>query len=236
MRWAAAAIVAAWPASAWAEGAAAAQAKDARARERPHTIAEVDVGLLTLPVTSLCTSSVTACLTGEASLALGIRNLYRFGPFAAGVGLHYATSLKVEPAGGPPEAERQHERAYFVVEGEFRYLPHRSRRLDWWVGATAGVVVVNDSWSTLADREPYSEADYIGPRALTLATVGGAAGGMTGVDWYFLDNWTLGTTLRAGGWFMPDTRAQTATGDLASLAGPSLVLQLAVTLSYRIAL
>ncbi len=212
------------------------RAIDARERDRPYTLAEVDVGMLTLPAADLCPTSIAQCLTGDASVAVGIRSLYRFGRFAVGGGIDWATSLRSDPAPGPVEVKREHERTYFLFEGAMRYYPVQGKSLHVWVGPTAGLVVVQDAWSTLADREPYLEVDYIGPRSLSLGTVGGAVSAGVGLEWLFLPNWSLGTFARGGLWLLPDTRVTSPTLDQASLAGPQGMLQLGITGAYRIAL
>ena len=63
-----------------------------------------------------------------------------------------------------------------MFEGLFRYYLAGSGAWQWWVGTTFGGVVVNDSWSTSADRDPYADTAFVGPRAITLATEGLAVG------------------------------------------------------------
>lgn len=212
------------------------RAAAAREGDRPYTLAEVDVGFLTLPIASLCTTSFAECLTGDASFALGIRSFYRTRGFAIGAGIDWATSLVSEPAKGPPEVGRQHERRYFLVETMFRWYALRATNVEAYIGAQAGLVVINDSWSTLADREPYSDADFIGPRAATLGTQGASFGAQAGVDWVFMRNASVGIFVRSSNFILPDERLRSPTGDTASLAGRVDVLHLGLAASYRIAL
>jgi hypothetical protein len=212
------------------------RAAAAREGDRPYTLAEVDVGLLTLPIASLCTTSFADCLTGDASLALGIRSFFRVRGFAIGAGIDWATSLVSEPANGPPEVKRQHERRYFLVETMFRWYALRTTNVEAYIGAQAGLIVVNDSWSTLADREPYSDADFIGPRAATLGTQGASFGAQAGLDWVFMRNASVGLFVRSSNFLLPDQRLRSPTGDTASLAGRVDVLHVGLAASYRIAL
>ncbi|HVY48020.1 MAG TPA: hypothetical protein VHB21_19165, partial [Minicystis sp.] len=176
------------------------------------------------------------CQQGEASLSLGIHFLYRDREWGLGAGIEWATTLRTDAARGDASLERQHSRRYFLVEGQFRYYPVRRGAWEWWTGATLGGVVVNDSWSEMADRSPPSDADIQGPRAATLGTEGLAAGVGTGLEWVFLRNLSLGADLRYESWFLPTTRNILPTGDVASLSGRVDMFELGLLVAYRIAL
>jgi hypothetical protein len=218
------------------ESAAARRAAAAHERERPFAMAEGGVGFLALPAAVVCPKTSKDCSRGEFSLALGLRNLYRFQSFAVGAGIQWATTLRSDSARGADDLERDHSRRYFMVEVQGRYYPVRIRAWELWVGATLGGIVVNDSWTVKADREPYSDVATVGPRAATLGTEGLAAGVHLGAEWSFAPNWSFGPTLRYASWFFASKRAQSPTNDLASLSGRVDMFDLSAVIAYRIAL
>ncbi|MEZ4301460.1 MAG: hypothetical protein R3B70_41385 [Polyangiaceae bacterium] len=218
------------------EAAASRRAIAAREMDRPYTLAEVDVGFLALPAADVCIKSTNDCEQGEGSFAAGIHNHYRFGAFAIGAGILWATTLRSDAARGADGLEREHSRSYFSVQGQFRWYALRLEEWEGWVGATLGGVVVNDSWSVLADRDPYVDTDFVGPRASTLGTEGLSAGVGIGAEWSFAPSWSIGTTLRYSNWFFPESPKPLPLGDPASLSGRVDILALSVSLAYHIAL
>ncbi len=72
-------------------------------------------------------------------------------------------------------------------------------------------MVVNDSWSENADRNPPVDTDFVGPRAATLGTEGLTVGLCGGAEWTFLPNWSFGPSLRYSTWFLPNTRLMSPT-------------------------
>lgn len=212
--------------------------------DRPYGMAELGVGLLTLPAADVCIKSVTDCEQGETSLGIGIQNLYRFRRFAVGAGIQFATTLRSDAArgdvdlnnDGEPDIGRDHNRRYFLVEALFRYYGFRSGSWEWWLGGTFGAVIVNDSWTTKADREPYSDTAVVGPRAATIGTEGLTSGVAVGGEWSFASNWSFGTGLRYASWFLPDTPERSPLGDIASLSGRVDMFDFHVAIAYRIAL
>jgi hypothetical protein len=224
------------PAALADESASARRAIAAREMDRPYTLAEVELGFLALPAADVCIRSTTDCEQGEGSLAVGIHNHYRFGSFTLGAGIDWATTLRSDAARGADGLKREHSRSYFLVEAQFRYYALRSNDWEGWVGATLGGVVVNDSWSVLADREPYADTDFVGPRSSTLGTEGLSAGVGVGAEWSFAASWALGTTLRYANWFFPQNPKPLPLNDPASLSGRVDMIALSITLAYRIAL
>jgi len=226
------------------ESAAARRAAAAREMDRPYTMAELGVGLLTLPAADVCIRSVKDCEQGETSVGVGIQNIYRVHSFGFGAGILYATTLRSDAARGDKDLdgdgnldlERDHSRKYFLVEGLFRYYLLRSGSWEWWGGAAIGGVVVNDSWTTKADREPYSDTAYSGPRAATIGTEGLTTGLAIGGEWTFAANWSFGTVLRYSSWFLPSTPETSPTGDIASLNGRVDMFDFGLAIAYRIAL
>ena len=218
------------------ESASSRRAIAAKEMDRPYTLTEIEAGFLALPAADVCTRSTTDCEQGEGSLAVGIRNLYRFGPFGIGAGIMWATTLRSDAARGADDLKREHSRSYFLVEGVFRYYALRGESWEGWAGATLGGVVVNDSWSVLADREPYADTDFVGPRASTLGTEGLSAGVAIGTEWSFAPSWSLGTMLRYSNWFFPESPKPLPLNDPASLSGRVDMIALSIALAYHIAL
>ncbi|MCC6556608.1 MAG: hypothetical protein IT372_26915 [Polyangiaceae bacterium] len=224
------------PAAAADESTAARRAAAARERGRPYTMFELGAGLLTLPAADVCPISLDDCEQGETSVSVGLHNLYRIHELGIGAGIQWANTLRAETARGAEELERDHARRYFLVEAQFRYYGLRSVSWEWWAGATVGGVVVSDSWSVKADREPYADTAFVGPRAATIGTEGLAAGLGVGAEWSFASNWSFGTQIRYSSWFLPDVPEQLPTGDLASLKGRVDMFDFSLTIAYRIAL
>lgn len=202
----------------------------------PHTMFIGGVGLLALPFAEVCPFTQAPCEPGETSLAFSLLTLGRIGNWAFGASISYAFGLRSTEARGSdqPDLEREHSRSYFLVEGHFRrYLPPLGA-WNWWVGPTVGAVIINDSWSTLADRDPYDDTAFVGPRAVTLATEGFAFGAAVGGHIRFFDYWIFGTHFRYANWLLPGERDQTPVGDLASLAGRLDVLDVGVTTGFHL--
>ena len=118
----------------------------------------------------------------------------------------------------------------------FRYYFVRLKAWEFWTGAAVGGVVVNDSWSVNADRNPYADTDFVGPRAATVGTEGLTVGVGLGAEWSFAQNWSLATKLRYSNWVLPSTRKMSPTGDVASLSGRVDMVDVGLVISYRIAL
>ena len=235
----AALAVAALPASALADDSnAARRAAAAREMDLPHTQAEVGTGFLLLPGALVCPQSLdpTTCKRGEFSFAAGLQNTFRYHAFAIGASLQWATTLRSDGAAGAPSLEREHSRSYFLVEALGRYYFLRSKSWDFWAGAGFGLVVVNDSWTVDADRNPYGGVATIGPHAASLGTEGFTVGLSAGAEWTFLPNWSFGPSLRYSSWFLPTQRITSPTLDVASLAGRLDMIDVGVRISYRIAL
>lgn len=218
------------------ETAQARRASAARERGRPYTMAELSAGFLALPAAQVCLTSLTNCSRGEFSLALGIHNVYRYRSFGFGAGIEWATTVRSDSARGADELERDHSRRYFLVEGQVRYYFVQRTATEWWAGATLGGVVVSDSWSVLADREPYADTQLVGPRAATVGTEGLTAGIAGGFEWTFAKNWSWGMKLRYSSWFLPEERKLSPTVDVASLSGRVDMFDFGVAIAYRIAL
>jgi hypothetical protein len=201
-----------------------------------HTLISVNLGLLSLPAADVCPRSRTSCEKGETSVSFGVYNQYRFGKFGLGASVNWAASLVAGVAPGVPELEREHDRSYFLVEGQARYYGIRAGRWEWWGGVTLGGVVIKDAWSVISDREPYAGIAFVGPKSAMISTEGLAAGLAIGGEWNVTQNWYFGTTLRYAKWLLPTTARQAPTTDSASLSGNVDVLDFGLLVAYRIAL
>lgn len=210
------------------------RARIARDRGLPYTMFELRGGVLALPAAEVCPASPDECSTGEISLTVGVANYYQFGPWGFGAGINWATTLRSDAARGAPQLERDHSRSYFLIEGYFRYLFVREKKWEFWASGSVGGVGINDSWSTKGDREPVAEVQFIGPKANTIGTIGFSFGPGVGGAYMLVDNLSLGAALRYENWFLPFTPKTSPEGDVASISGRVDVLDLSLTLAYRL--
>lgn len=204
----------------------------------PHTVFQAGIGLLALPAAKVC-PTLSRCEPGETSFALSLRSLGRYRNFGFGAGIHWGFGLRPSDdirADVEGSLERRHSRSYFIFDGEFRYYLPAAGKWEWWTGASAGLVVVNDSWTTLADREPYADTAFVGPRAMTLATEGLSVGLGVGGHWRFSEHWIFGTRFRYANWFLPEAREVTPMGDSSSLAGRIDVFDFGLVVGFRLSL
>ena len=198
---------------------------------RPHALITGGVGMIGLPAAQVCSSPSTPCRPGEASLALSLANVVRWGRIGIGAGADVAFGLR--PEQGVRAAGRDHVRSYYAFDALFRYYLPLARRVEWWVGGSIGAIVLSDTWSTAADRAPYSDLRNVGPQRLTLRTEGLSVGPSIGGHWRFRDRWVIGSQFRYMNWFLPTGRAKTAFDDSASLAGRIDVFDVGVFLGFR---
>ncbi|APR81856.1 Hypothetical protein A7982_07205 [Minicystis rosea] len=210
----------------------------AKKPDTTSTMVEINSGFLLLPGALVCPQTLdpATCKRGEFSLVVGIQNIWLWHDFGFGGGIQWATTLRSDAAQGEPELERSHSRRYFLVEAQARYYFINQKRWRGFAGVTIGGIIVNDSWSVKADREPYADTAFIGPRAATLGTEGLTMGAFIGGEWTFAPNWSLGPSLRYSTWFLPDARKQSPTLDVASLSGRLDMIDVGLRIAYRIAL
>jgi hypothetical protein len=201
--------------------------------DRPVTLFHAGLGLLALPFTKVCPNVVAECQPGDTSLAASLMVLVRLRQLAFGAGADVAFGLRPELTTQPG---RQHTRSYFSFDALFRYYLPPLKRLDWWVGGSIGAVVLSDTWSTDLDRNPYSDAYFVGPKRLTLRSEGISFGPSIGAHWRFSDRWLIGTQARYCNWIFPGPRAVTPLGDQASLAGRIDAFEVGVLMGFRIGL
>lgn len=203
------------------------------ALDRPTGIAEFGFGWLTLPRAAICVQPVAGCEEGDTSFELDAWQLYRGSKrwaFGAGilVGLIPTNDTDL-PEGG----DRKHSRQYFTIEGTIRYYPYVGESVEWWVGATGGLVVVSDRF-VVEDEGP--DRALLGPRGVTIRTEGSSIGLAGGPVIALTENWALGATLRYGRWFLPDQPAFDPLGSQASLTGQTTVISLGLSVAFRMAL
>jgi hypothetical protein len=203
--------------------------------DRPYTVAQLGVGLLTLPAADVCIRG-RACTKGDNSIELDFWQLYRANRyFAIGAGATVAiVPVTDNPPSPDPRIDRTHSRSYFLVEAQGRYYAVRAETFEAWIGITAGGVIVSDRYAI--DRDEKTTAAIIGPRASTVRTEGGAVGGLLGANWSFAPNWALGFNARYMQWFLPDNPAKTIFLDTATLTGEQRAFNFGISCSYRIAL
>jgi hypothetical protein len=203
--------------------------------DRPYTLAQLGVGLLTLPAADVCLRG-GPCTKGDNSIELDFWQFYRANRrFAVGAGASVALKPVTDSPPSPvPNIDRTHTRSYFLVEAQGRYYAVHAETFEAWFGATAGGVIVSDRYSI--DQVELSAAAIIGPRASTVRTEGAAIGGLLGANWSFAPNWALGFTARYMQWFLPNEAATTVFLDRATLTGSQSALNFGIACSYRIAL
>jgi hypothetical protein len=203
--------------------------------DRPYTLAQLGVGLLTLPAADVCLRD-RPCTKGDNSIEVDFWQLYRANRyFAVGAGASVALKPVTDnPPSPDPSIDRSHTRSYFLVEAVIRYYAVRAETFEAWLGVTAGGVIVSDRYSIEGGDMP--TAAIIGPRSLTIRTEGGAVGGLIGSSWSFAPNWAVGLSVRYMQWFLPSQPATTVFLDRATLTAEQSALNFGISCSYRIAL
>lgn len=194
------------------------------------------LGLLALPFADVCPFVNADCEPGETGLEAGIDIFGRWYDFAVGGSFTYGLGLKPSEAAGDPDGTlgREHARTYLLLEGHFRYFFLEMGNWEWFAQASAGGVIINDSWTTFADREPYNGFALVGPQAVTVSTEGVTLGGGIGGIWRITDLWVFGTRFRYINWLLSADRELTPVGDSASLAGRVDVFELGVFGGFRL--
>jgi hypothetical protein len=212
--------------------------------DRPHTIAELEAGIIALPTAPISASQrggdtgvpfLAKVGSGDATINLGIHVLYRWNDmFAIGATGAFAPAPTADDQyGGNTQLPRTHARSYLFLGVEGRYYPAHYKFAEVYLGPTVGAVVVGDRFTTEAgDQVP----TILGEPEVTVRTEGLAVGGQVGGNYYFSENWILGGALRAADWVLPTRPRCSSIGDCATLQGQVLVLQLGITIGYRLPL
>lgn len=199
-------------------------------------MAEFGVGALSLPAAKVCTDRTSGrCKQGDTSLMLEAWQLLRTSKrIAAGavvtLGLFPVADV---PPNSAPDLQRDHKRSYFAAEAILRWYFYTSPNWEAWAGATGGLVVIADTYSS---KEALSEWSLPGPRGVTTRTEGFTLGCALGVSRPIFGDWSLGASLRYGLWSLPNTPARSPFGDEASLTGRNSMLLLGLSLGYKIAI
>lgn len=240
---AALAALAALPTTARAEGATT----TANASEiggliaRPHTIAELEAGIIALPNAPISSGQrggdtpLGTIGRGDATVLVGMHLLYRASQeFAIGAGFMMGPSPTSDSQyGGLSGLPRSHARSYLLMNSEIRYIPYHSKAIEAWVGLTAGGVVISDRFVTdSAPRVP----TVLGTRDVTVRTEGFSIGVQAGASWMFADRWVAGLIARADRWILPNAQQCTPIGDCGTLTGTVEAFQFGLTIGYRLPL
>lgn len=240
------------------EGRAAAQSASEGKHEhpslldRPHTVAELELGIIDLPNAAISPANAGGSTflgpigTGDATAEIGIHLLYRAThEWAFGAGATFAPRPTYDQnyASGTGGLSRSHSRSYLSLGGELRYFPIKSRWFEGWLGATGGVVVIADRFTT---NDAPQVPPILGTSTVTVSTEGLAVGVQAGADYLVTDQWVIGLALRAQQWILPtqpnrsflvfSTASCDAVGDCPTLAGSVREFEVGVTVGYRIPL
>jgi opacity protein-like surface antigen len=219
----------------------ATEAALSRIVDRPHTVAELEVGIIALPTAPISAGQSGGDTPfgtigrGDATLQTGIHVLYRWERrFAVGAGVLFAPLPTSDTEyGGLRSLPRTHSRSYFFLGGEGRYVPLHYRFLEAWVGLSVGGVVIADRFITDAgDRV----APILGSKEVTVRTEGFAFGVQVGASYFLSENWIMGATFRGYRWLLPETPRCSSIGDCATLSGTVEALELGLTVGYRLPL
>jgi hypothetical protein len=225
-----------------------APAEHASLVDRPHTVAELEGGILALPSAPISAANRGGATplgtvgNGDATVQTGVHILYRMNrDWAIGAGAMFAPRPTSETnyVGSQPGLPRTHSRSYLFLGGEARYFPLHSRWFEGWFGVTAGGLIVADRFTTEAGPEP---APILGTQTTTVSTEGFAVGVQVGGNYLISDQWVVGLTLRADRWILPSQKPfsqETSCdpiGDCPTLTGSVAAFEMGLTVGYRIPL
>lgn len=213
--------------------------------DRSHTVAEAEAGIIALPTAPISlanrggTTPIGPVGNGDATIEVGAHILYRADrAWAIGAGVTFAPRPTSDPNfGGAGNLARTHSRSYLFLGGEVRFFPFRSRWVEFWVGATAGTIVIADRFTT---NDAPTVPAVLGTNQITVNTGGLSLGGQTGLDYLITDRLKLGLAVRGDAWLLPSASRQVsscdAIGDCPTLNGAVAAFELGVTIGYRIPL
>ncbi len=230
--------------------------RDARAQERDqdrdrdrtsaqrayrHTLAELELGVIALPRASISNGQgvvTTSPISGDATIQAGLHLVFRANKaWAFGAGFLWGPRpLSESHYGGRSELMRTHSRSYLTMTGEGRYFPLRFKKVDTWIGASAGVVVVSDRFVTDFGKPSDVLPPILGTREVTVRTEGFTTGLELGASYNFYNAWVVAGRFRGSGWFLPGTPACLPIGDCATLSGRLIVFELGISIGYRLPL
>jgi hypothetical protein len=221
--------------------------------DRPHTVAELEGGIIALPDAPISAANrggntllpgpLHTVGNGDATVQTGVHILYRAAPeWSVGAGAIYApnpttdTNYSGGSGGAAKGLNRSHSRSYLFLGGEGRFVPFRSGSFEGWIGITAGAVIVADRFAT---NSAPTEPSILGTNEITVSTGGFAFGLQTGGNYFISERLTVGVALRADQWFLP-AFSQTAScdsfGDCPTLTGRVAAFEFGLSVGYHIPL
>ena len=230
-------------------------AQDAKEKEehptlldRPHTLAEVEAGIIALPQAPISASNrggstpLGAIGGGDATVQTGLHLLYRpTRDWAFGAGVLFAPRPTTDTnySRGASNLPRSHARSYLSLGGELRYFPIHSRLFEGWFGFTTGVLIIADRFSTNSAPPVPS---ILGTNEVTVSTEGFSLGVQIGGTYLISETLELGLAVRFDRWILPSEKPfseQTSCdpiGDCPTLTGNAQALEFGLTFGYRIPL
>jgi hypothetical protein len=213
---------------------------------RPHTVAELEAGVLALPNAPISPANEGGQTflgkfgKGDATLETGVHFLYRGDrDWAVGASAYFAPFPTTDTNYvANTTITRTHSRSYLSLGPEVRWFPIRFKWFELWLGATAGVIVIGDRFSTDGAGVPSD----LGSRQYTVSTTGFSAGLASGGDYMLSDNWVVGLRLRGEFWTLPNIVTGTqdpscsSITDCPTLGGHVFAFQIGLSIGYRIPL
>jgi hypothetical protein len=218
--------------------------------DRPHTVAQLEAGILALPNAPISPSNAAVrggntpfggVGNGDATLEVGAHVLYRGSrDWAIGAGALFAPRPTSDPNyGGASGLQREHARSYLFLGAEGRYFPFHTHYFDGWIGLATGAIIVADRFTT--DNAP-DVPRILGNKAVTVSTEGFAIGLQAGADYIISDQLVVGLALRADRWFLPAEKPFSqesscdSIGDCPTLTGTVAAFEIGLTVGYRLQL
>jgi hypothetical protein len=215
--------------------------------DRPHTVAELEAGILALPTAPISpgnrggSTPLGSLGNGDATILTGLHLLYRATrEWAIGAGAMFAPRPTSDPNyGGASGLSRAHARSYLTMGAEARYFPLRSRWVEAWFGLTGGALIIADRFTT--NNAPQVPS-ILGTNTVTVSTEGFTVGFQAGADYLVTESWVIGLALRAERWILPSVKPLSQEtscdpiGDCPTLTGTVAAFEIGLTVGYRIQL
>jgi len=216
--------------------------------DRPHTVAELEAGIISLPSAPISQSNQGLATplgtvgSGDTTVETGLHLLYRAtGDWAFGASVLFAPRPTNSPTnGGASNLPRSYSRSYLFMGGEVRYYPLRSRWFEAWFGAAAGALIIADRFYTESAPQVPS---ILGSNEVNVSTEGFAAGAQIGGNYLINDSLVIGLVMRADEWVLPSqalfvqqTSPCDPIGDCRTLKGTVQAFEVGLTFGYRIPL